>query len=135
MCVALESVWRCGLNYSYTERRSIRSQLIVNLKANSHITFRAHAVPLPCRAALIHTCHAAPLSCSDIAVSFVKVRVVAGNIRNASWTYQTNFDTLHFFFSKSYCYGIDTIFFRCTPNNICSHTTELTTPMYFNWLL
>jgi len=20
------------------------------------------------------------------------------------------------------------------PNNICSHTTELTTPMYFNWL-
>jgi hypothetical protein len=43
----------------------------------------SHAVPLPCRA-LIHTCHAAPLSCSDSAVSFVKVRVVAGNIRTAS---------------------------------------------------
>ena len=44
---------------------------------------RAHAVPLPCRG-LIHTCHAAPLLCSDSAVSFVKVRVVAGNIRTAS---------------------------------------------------
>jgi hypothetical protein len=33
---------------------------------------------------LIHTCHAAPLPCSDSAVSFVKVRVVAGNIRTAS---------------------------------------------------
>jgi hypothetical protein len=44
-----------------------------------------HAVPLPC-CALIHTCHAAPLPCSDSAVSFVKVRVVAGNIRTASPT-------------------------------------------------
>jgi hypothetical protein len=43
---------------------------------------RAHAVPLPCRAALIHTCHAAPLPFSDSAVSFVKVRVVAGNNPN-----------------------------------------------------
>jgi hypothetical protein len=43
-----------------------------------------HAVPLPCRAALIHTSHAVPLSLSDIAVSFVKVHVVAGNIRTAS---------------------------------------------------
>jgi len=33
---------------------------------------------------LIHTCHAAPLPCSYSAVSFVKVRVVAGNIRTAS---------------------------------------------------
>jgi hypothetical protein len=33
---------------------------------------------------LIHTCHAAPLPCSDNAVCFVKVRVVAGNIRTAS---------------------------------------------------
>jgi len=39
---------------------------------------------MPCRAALIHTCHAARLPCSDSAVSFVKVRVVAGNIRTAS---------------------------------------------------
>jgi len=45
----------------------------------------AHAIPLPCHA-LIHTCHAAPLPCSDSAVSFVKVRVVAGNIRTASLT-------------------------------------------------
>ena len=47
-----------------------------------------HAVPMPrsCRAALIHIWHAAPLPCSDTAVSFVKVRVVAGNIRTASPT-------------------------------------------------
>jgi len=55
------------------------------LKADSHIACRAHAAPLPCRA-LIHTCHAAPLPCSDIAVSFVKVRMIAGNIRTASQT-------------------------------------------------
>jgi len=52
-------------------------------KADSHTACRAHAVPLPCRA-LIHTCHAAPLPCSNSAVSFVKVRVVAENIRTAS---------------------------------------------------
>jgi len=48
-----------------------------------------HAVPMPfpCHAVpLIHTCHAAPLPCSDSAVSFVKVRVVTGNIRTASPT-------------------------------------------------
>jgi hypothetical protein len=39
---------------------------------------------MPSRAALIHTCHAAPLPFSDSAVSFVKVPVVAGNIRTAS---------------------------------------------------
>jgi hypothetical protein len=49
---------------------------------------RAHAVPLPCRAALIHTCHSVSLPFSDSAVSFVKVRVVAGNIRTASPTVQ-----------------------------------------------
>ena len=54
-------------------------------KADSHIACRAHAFSLPCRA-LIHTCHAVPLPCSDSAVSFVKVRVVAGNIRTASPT-------------------------------------------------
>jgi hypothetical protein len=44
------------------------------LKANSHVTHHAHAVPLPCHATLIHTCHAVPLPLSDSAVSFVKVR-------------------------------------------------------------
>ena len=53
-----------------------------HFKADSHIACRAHAAPLPCRA-LIHTCHAA-LPCSDSAVSFVNVRMVAGNIRDAS---------------------------------------------------
>ena len=55
------------------------------LKADSHIACRSHAVPLPC-GALIHTSHAAPLPCSDSAVSFVNVRMVAGNIRTASPT-------------------------------------------------
>jgi hypothetical protein len=53
------------------------------IKADSHIPCRTHAVPLPCRS-LIHTCHAAPQPCSYSAVSFVKVRMVAGNIRTAS---------------------------------------------------
>jgi len=65
----------------YVERRKI----MYNIKADSHIKCRAHVVPLPCRG-LIHTCHAVPLPCSDSAVSFVKVRVVAGNIRTASPT-------------------------------------------------
>jgi hypothetical protein len=46
-----------------------------------------HAVPMPfpCHAVpLIHTCHAASLPYSNSAVSFVNVRVVAGNIRTAS---------------------------------------------------
>jgi hypothetical protein len=34
----------------------------------------------------IHTYHAAPLPCSDSAVFFVKVHVLAGNIRTASPT-------------------------------------------------
>ena len=63
----------------------IRHAMRVLLKSDSHIACRAHAVPLPCRA-LIHTCHAVPLPCSNSAVSFVKVRVVAGNIRTASPT-------------------------------------------------
>jgi hypothetical protein len=41
------------------------------VKADSHIACRAHAAPLPC---------------SNSAVSFVKLRVVAGNIRTASPT-------------------------------------------------
>jgi hypothetical protein len=51
----------------------------------THTACRVHAVLLPYRV-LIHTCHAAPLPSSDSAVSFVKVRVVAGNIRTASPT-------------------------------------------------
>ena len=42
--------------------------------------FHCHAVPL------IHICHAALLPCSGRAVSFVKFRVVAGNIQTASPT-------------------------------------------------
>jgi hypothetical protein len=57
------------------------------VKANSHVPCHFHAVPLPCHATLIHTCHAAPLPFSDSAVSFVKVGVVAGNIRTASRTF------------------------------------------------
>jgi hypothetical protein len=45
-----------------------------------------HAIPLPCHAALIHKCHASPLPFSDSAVFFVKVCVIAGNIRTASPT-------------------------------------------------
>jgi len=50
---------------------------------------RSHGIPMPFprhAVPLIHTCHAAPLPCSDNAVSFVKVRVVAGNIGTASPT-------------------------------------------------
>jgi hypothetical protein len=62
-----------------------RAFISVIFKADSHIACRAHGVLLPCRA-LIHTCDAAPLPCSESSVSFVKVRVVAGNIRTASST-------------------------------------------------
>jgi hypothetical protein len=62
---------------------------IKTIKADSHIACRAHAAPMPFPflvVPLIHTCHAMPLPCSDSAVSFVKVRVVAGNIRTANPT-------------------------------------------------
>jgi hypothetical protein len=56
---------------------------------------RSHSIPIPfpCRspAALIHTCHAATLPFSDSAVSFVKVRVVDGNIRTACLLLVTTF--------------------------------------------
>jgi hypothetical protein len=45
-------------------------------------------------AALVHTCHTATLPFSDSAVSFVKVRVVDGNIRTASLLLVTNFAEL-----------------------------------------
>jgi len=53
------------------------------VKADSHIARCAQAkpMPFPCYATpLIHICHATPLQCSDSAMSFVKVRVAAGNI-------------------------------------------------------
>jgi hypothetical protein len=56
------------------------------LKANSHTPCHSHGVPLPCHATLIHTCDAKPLPFSDSAVSFVKVHVIARNIRTASPT-------------------------------------------------
>jgi hypothetical protein len=65
------------------------------VKANSQIACRAHAVPL------IHECHAAPLPRSDSAVSFVKVRVVAGKIRTASPTVQQIV-----FFVVCYCHSL-----------------------------
>jgi hypothetical protein len=49
-------------------------------------TSHAHAIPLLCHVALIHTCYAVPLPFSDSAVSFMKVHVVAGNIQTASPT-------------------------------------------------
>jgi len=58
-------------------------------KADSHIACRAHAAPMPfpCYAMpLIHTCQAAPLPCTDNAVSLVKVILVAGNFETASPT-------------------------------------------------
>ena len=64
--------------------QQLRRKLITaTVKAGSHIACRAHAVPLPCRVAkgmclsrliytvrpcLIHTCHDAPMPCSDHAV-------------------------------------------------------------------
>jgi hypothetical protein len=50
------------------------------LKTFCHLKCVAGSIELR----LIHTCHAAPLPFSDSAVSFVKVRVAAGNIRTAS---------------------------------------------------
>jgi hypothetical protein len=58
-----------------------------SLKSNLHIPRRSHAVFQLYRDAVIHTCNAATLSFSDSAVSFAKVRVVAGNIRAASPTF------------------------------------------------
>jgi hypothetical protein len=79
----------CLFRISYTNKlqryidSEYESKINKPVKVNSHMPCRAHAVPLPCRAALIHTCHAAPLPFPDSAVSFVKVDVVAGNIRTA----------------------------------------------------
>jgi hypothetical protein len=60
-------------------------------------------MPFPFRshAALIHTCHVAPLPFSDSAVSFVKVRVVDGNIRTASLLMVTTFVEIRVVAGKS----------------------------------
>jgi hypothetical protein len=79
----------------------------------------SHDLPLPCRVALIHTCHtasmpfpycahavpmpcyAAPLPFSDSAVSFVKVRMIGGNIRTASLLLVTTFVELRLLAGRS----------------------------------
>jgi hypothetical protein len=48
-------------------------------------------MPFPCRSPAAHTLHAATLPFPDSAVSFVKVRVVDGNIRTASLLLVTTF--------------------------------------------
>jgi hypothetical protein len=77
----------CGILKCVYRRDKVtcRSQWLRGLKANPHIPCRAHAFPLPCRAAkgldcvlshliytvrpcLVHTWHAAPVSCHDHAV-------------------------------------------------------------------
>jgi hypothetical protein len=60
----------------------------VPVKANSHIPCCYHA-------ALIHTFHAVPLPFSDSAMSFVKVRMVDGNILTASPATILYSDNLH----------------------------------------
>jgi len=65
--------WFASLTHAYV-RRWTQNNVDLPVKADSHITCLAHAVPLPCRAAkglshliytvrpcLIHTCHAAPM--------------------------------------------------------------------------
>jgi hypothetical protein len=81
--LAQRSPTNCGVSECDSEA-SIMRRPWPN-KADSHIACRFHAVPLPCRA-LIHTSHVVFLPCSDSDMSFVKVRVVAGNIRTASPT-------------------------------------------------
>jgi hypothetical protein len=86
-------------SYDFVRNTSEKEQILHKIKVyillsqgtavNVHTTEGrfTHGMPFPCHAVLlIHTCHAAPLPCSDSAVSFVKVRVVAGNIRTASPT-------------------------------------------------
>jgi len=69
--------WHCKGLFTHSMPCPCRSPAMPFV--NSHIACRAHAVPLPCHS-LIHTFHAVPLPSSDSAMSFVKVRVVAGNI-------------------------------------------------------
>jgi hypothetical protein len=79
-------VFRMGKSGAVDNHSACQSDTV---KADSHTACHAHAVPMPspCHVVpLIHTCHAAPLPCSDSAVSFVKLRVVAGNIRTPSPT-------------------------------------------------
>jgi hypothetical protein len=72
---------------------------VSRLKADSHVECRAYALPLPCHAAkgfrmcpshliyavrpcLFHTCHAAPMSCSDHTV-LLKVTALHGRRETA----------------------------------------------------
>jgi hypothetical protein len=81
----------CGSNRwsgekTYSFYLTKESKITAHIKADSHIACHTHAAPLPfpCHAVpLIHPCHAAALPSSNSAVSSVKFRVVAGNIRTA----------------------------------------------------
>ena len=64
--ISLKPLWFLGYSWNF------------NFSATKSL-FK-HIMPRPCRA-LIHTRHAAPLPCSDSALSFVKFRMVAGSIR------------------------------------------------------
>jgi hypothetical protein len=82
LAVSLQQKCACGTpGFCGTQYRRIHTQHAVPMPRPCC----SHAVSLPCRA-LIHTCHAVSLPCSDSAVCFVKVRMVAGNIRTASQT-------------------------------------------------
>jgi hypothetical protein len=73
-----------NVDHASAHKTTFLQHFTETVKANSHF---------PCRspAALIHTCHAATLLFSNSAVSFVKVRVVDGNIRTASLLPVTTF--------------------------------------------
>lgn len=59
-----------------------------------------HAVPLPCHA-LIHTCHAAPLPCSDSAVPFMKGKQNQMNAKDCSQQYY-KFWNVHYHHSGTF---------------------------------
>jgi hypothetical protein len=77
----------CAPRYSVDVLKRLRVVFTENFRWGPGC-FKANSQSMPClcRVALIHTCHAAPLPYYDSAVSFVKIRVVAGNIRTASQT-------------------------------------------------
>jgi hypothetical protein len=72
--------------FSYYAKLPLVLRLYVPIGAHLRL-IHTHVVPMPFprhAELLIHTCHAAPLPCSNSAVSFVKVCMVARNIRTAS---------------------------------------------------
>jgi hypothetical protein len=59
----------------------------------------------PCHAMLIQTCHATPLPFSDSAMSFVKVRMVDGNIQTVSLLLVTTFVELRVVAGRSWMWA------------------------------